>query len=95
MQPTPSPTTLSLSPSTASPVGSQGTIILSHHAHGGKDSVVTQHTKKIVVIGLNGTKTRILPKLLVAHSPNPPLYCKNTITQQIHHPPNVTSDTCT
>ncbi len=72
MQPTPSPTTLYLSPSTTFLVGSQVTIIPSHHAHGGKDDVVTRHTKKFVVIVLHGTKTRIQPKLLVAHSPNPP-----------------------
>jgi hypothetical protein len=41
MQPTPSPTALSLPPSTTFPVGSQATIIPSHHAHGGKDGVVT------------------------------------------------------
>jgi hypothetical protein len=62
MQPIPSPTTLSLSPSTTLPVGSRVTIIPSHHAHGGKDGVVTRHTKKFVVIALNGTKTCIRPK---------------------------------
>jgi hypothetical protein len=72
MQPTPSPTTLSSSPSTTFPVGSRVTIIPSYHAHGGKDGVVTRHTKKFVIIALNGTKACILPKLLVVHSPNPP-----------------------
>ncbi len=41
MQPTPSPTTLSLSPSTTFPIDSRVTIIPSHHVHGGKDDVVT------------------------------------------------------
>ncbi len=54
-------------------VGSQVTIIPSHHAHGSKDGVVMQHTKKFVVIAVNWNKARILPKLLKAHSPNPTL----------------------
>ena len=45
-------------------VGSQVTIIPSHHAHGSKDGVVMQHTKKFVVIAVNWNKARILPKLL-------------------------------
>jgi hypothetical protein len=72
MQPTPSPTALSFSPSTTFPVGSRVTIIPSHHEHGGKDSVVTRHTKRFVVVALNGTESRILPKSIIAHPPNPP-----------------------
>jgi hypothetical protein len=30
-----------------------------------------QHTKKFLVIAVNGNKAHILPKLLIAHSPNP------------------------
>ncbi len=72
MQPTPSPTALSFPPSTTFPVGSRVTIIPSHHEHGEKDGVVTQHTKKFVVVALNGTETRILPKSIIAHPLNPP-----------------------
>ncbi len=96
MQPTPRPTTLSLSPSTTFPVGSRVTIIPSHHVHGGKDGVVTQHTKKFVVIVLNGTKTCILPKLLTAHSPNsPPLMQEHNNPTNPSPPLDATSDTYT
>jgi hypothetical protein len=47
IQPTQSPTALSIPPSTTFfAVGSRVTIIPSHHTHGGKDGVVTRHTAK-------------------------------------------------
>ena len=75
IQPTQSPTALSIPPSTTFfAVGSRVTIIPSHHTHGGKDGVVTRHTAKFVVIALNGKETRILPKSILPHpqkTPNP------------------------
>jgi hypothetical protein len=71
IHPTPSPTAPSFPPPTTFPVDSQVTIIPSHQAHGGKDGVVTQHNKKFVVIAVNRNEARILPKSLIAHSPNP------------------------
>jgi hypothetical protein len=91
IQPTQSPTALSIPPSTTFfAVGSRVTIIPSHHTHGGKDGVVTRHTAKFVVIALNGKETRILPKSILPHPQKTPNPAGSTNSSPLPPTPSIT-----